>query len=206
MKKVAFAFLWLVLTLETVSAQVVVFLFLLFVAFLVNKAWCEKSSQEPKAVPVKTSEDYTISNGTHYDTSLDMVRTREHENAYENVAIQNADDKVTVIDVELNTRQHRNRYGKGDWDRTGFFTAFFSAGAVVFCVGYSGRAAAGPKIPPVEPAPLPVSPGGSARHGCPVTSGTGFPVIVNGGEIHGAESAEQSRKRESDEMITTCST
>ncbi|XP_061096877.1 PDZK1-interacting protein 1 [Conger conger] len=114
MKKVAFTFLWLLLALETVSAQevgaralpnwltgiiaVAVFLFLVFVAFLVNKAWCANASQEPKAVPVQTSEDHTMTNGTYLNTSLDMVRTSDHENAYENVAIQKSeDDKITAM-------------------------------------------------------------------------------------------------------------
>ncbi|KAG5850926.1 PDZK1-interacting protein 1 [Anguilla rostrata] len=113
MKKVAIAFFWLLLTVKTVSAQeaavralpnwltgiiaVVVFLFLVFVAFLVNRAWCENSREESKAVPVKTDEDYTMKNGTHYDTALDMVRTSEHENAYENMAIQNAEERITVM-------------------------------------------------------------------------------------------------------------
>ncbi|KAG9350822.1 hypothetical protein JZ751_024711 [Albula glossodonta] len=83
MREAATVCLWLLLTLETVSAQqavtrplpnwltgiiaVVVFLVLAFVAFLVNKVWCETS------------------------------RSSDHENAYENVIIQSSDDKVTVM-------------------------------------------------------------------------------------------------------------
>ncbi|KAJ8277509.1 hypothetical protein GJAV_G00075940 [Gymnothorax javanicus] len=112
MRKEAFALFWLLTAVEIVSAQdpvqrplpnwltgiiaVAVFLFLVFVAFLVNKAWCDDSSRESKAVPVRNNEDHTMTNGTHYDTSMDMVRTSEHENAYENVAIQN-EDRVTVM-------------------------------------------------------------------------------------------------------------
>ncbi|KAJ8395505.1 hypothetical protein AAFF_G00032390 [Aldrovandia affinis] len=113
MSKAAAGFLWVLFTLDTVSAQqgtstralpnwltgiiaVVVFLFLVFIAFLVNRAWCSKPSQESKAEWVKTS-DYPMANGTQYDTSLDAVRTSDHENAYENVAIKHTVDTVTVM-------------------------------------------------------------------------------------------------------------
>ncbi|XP_036410751.1 PDZK1-interacting protein 1 [Megalops cyprinoides] len=116
MRQAVAVFLWLLLTLGNVSAQdgsqgtatrtlpnwltgiiaVAVFLFLVFVAFLVNKAWCETPSRESKAEPVKTNE-YSMTNGTHYDTTLDMVRSNENENAYENVTIQDSDEKVTAM-------------------------------------------------------------------------------------------------------------
>lgn len=108
----AAALLWFLLMAETVSAQeavaralpnwltgiiaVAVFLFLVFVGFLVNKAWFG-DRQESKAVPVPSTEDYAMTNGKHYDTSLDMVRTADHEHAYANVVIQNTEDKITAM-------------------------------------------------------------------------------------------------------------
>ncbi|KAI1891913.1 hypothetical protein AGOR_G00148610 [Albula goreensis] len=95
MREAATVCLWLLLTLETVSAQqvtrplpnwltgiiaVVVFLVLAFVAFLVNKVWCETSSQESKTEPVKTNDPPTT-NGNHYEMTIDMVRSSDHENA-----------------------------------------------------------------------------------------------------------------------------
>ncbi|XP_062869410.1 PDZK1-interacting protein 1 [Trichomycterus rosablanca] len=60
---------------------VAVFLFLVFAGFLINKVWCEDSSQEKKS-EVKSSE-YTMTNGSN--ANLDAVRSDEHHEAYENI-------------------------------------------------------------------------------------------------------------------------
>ncbi|XP_072517205.1 PDZK1-interacting protein 1, partial [Salminus brasiliensis] len=69
---------------------VAVFLFLVFIAFLVNKAWCETPSQELKAEV--TSTEYTMTNGLNYSTNLDPVRSSDHHEAYENVIIHKTED------------------------------------------------------------------------------------------------------------------
>ncbi|XP_058257353.1 PDZK1-interacting protein 1 [Hemibagrus wyckioides] len=100
----------LLLTLEVVAAQaesvkralpnwltgiiaVAVFLFLVFIAFIVNKAWCKESSQEDK-VSVTTNE-YAMTNGSN--TNLDSVRSDEHYSAYENVIFHKPEETVTVM-------------------------------------------------------------------------------------------------------------
>lgn len=100
---------WLVLTLGLVAAQaekaeqalpnwltgiiaVAVFLFLVFVVFLVNKAWCETTS-EPEAVPT----EYAMTNGSTCETSLDAVRSSEDPKAYENAIVHQTDEKVTKM-------------------------------------------------------------------------------------------------------------
>ncbi|KAK3533129.1 hypothetical protein QTP70_008805 [Hemibagrus guttatus] len=72
---------------------VAVFLFLVFIAFVVNKAWCKDSSQEDKA-SVTTSE-YAMTNGSN--THLDSVRSDEHYNAYENGIFDKPEETVTVM-------------------------------------------------------------------------------------------------------------
>ncbi|KAK2906910.1 hypothetical protein QQF64_019197 [Cirrhinus molitorella] len=71
---------------------VCVFLFLIFAAFLVNKAWCEDAS---KAEAVHN--EYAMTNGSTHETSLDAVRSSDHPKAYENVIIHQTDEKVTVM-------------------------------------------------------------------------------------------------------------
>ncbi|XP_026861321.1 PDZK1-interacting protein 1 isoform X2 [Electrophorus electricus] len=102
---------WFLLTLGAVTAQaeiskqalpnwltgiiaVAVFLFLVFIAFLVNKAWCDDSSQEVK-VEV-TCNEYAMTNGANYETNLDSVSS-EHYEAYENVIVHKTDEKITVM-------------------------------------------------------------------------------------------------------------
>ncbi|MCJ8737690.1 hypothetical protein PDJAM_G00027040 [Pangasius djambal] len=72
---------------------VAVFLFLVFIAFLVNKAWCEDSSQEEN-VSV-TANEYAMTNGSN--TNLDSVRSDEHYDAYENVIFHKSEENVTAM-------------------------------------------------------------------------------------------------------------
>uniref|UniRef100_A0A9J7X9G4 T-cell acute lymphocytic leukemia 1 n=1 Tax=Cyprinus carpio carpio TaxID=630221 RepID=A0A9J7X9G4_CYPCA len=71
---------------------VAVFLFLVFIVFLVNKAWCETPS-EPEAVPT----EYAMTNGSTCETSLDAVRSSEDPKAYENAIVHQTDEKVTKM-------------------------------------------------------------------------------------------------------------
>ncbi|XP_036802090.1 PDZK1-interacting protein 1 [Oncorhynchus mykiss] len=106
--------IWLMLTLGVVTAQidkveralpqwltgiiaVAVFLFLIFVAFLVNKAWCQDSRPDTKECECGKTPGYANTNGDSYDTSLDMFRSRDHEGAYENMDLEGIEDKVTVM-------------------------------------------------------------------------------------------------------------
>ncbi|XP_065101431.2 PDZK1-interacting protein 1 [Paramisgurnus dabryanus] len=102
---------WLFLTFGPVAAQadkveqalpnwltgiiaVAVFLFLVFIAFLVNKAWFETPSK-PEAV---NSNEYAMTNGSStYETVLEVVRSSEDPNAYENVTVHQTEEKVTVM-------------------------------------------------------------------------------------------------------------
>ncbi|XP_022525346.2 PDZK1-interacting protein 1 [Astyanax mexicanus] len=110
MGKSVVVLLWLLVILETASAQaekaeralpnwltgiiaVAVFLFLVFIAFLVNKAWCETRSDSQEVKTEVTSNEYSMSNGTN----LDSVRSSEHHEAYENVIIHKTEEKVTVM-------------------------------------------------------------------------------------------------------------
>ncbi|XP_042605164.1 PDZK1-interacting protein 1 [Cyprinus carpio] len=97
---------WLLLTLGLVAAQaekaeqvlpnwltgiiaVGVFFFLIFVTFLVNKAWCETPSK-PEAVPI----EYAM---TNVSTRLDAVRSIDDPNAYENAIVHQTDEKATEM-------------------------------------------------------------------------------------------------------------
>ncbi|XP_030647811.1 PDZK1-interacting protein 1 [Chanos chanos] len=113
MGKSIITFYWLLLTLGSVTAQAVRaeralpqwlvgiiavsgFLFLIFVAFLVNKAWCEKPKgqrEEDTVIP----NNYATANGSAYETSLNMDKGNDQLSAYENVDIHTADDKVTAM-------------------------------------------------------------------------------------------------------------
>uniref|UniRef100_A0A4W6DQ80 PDZK1 interacting protein 1 n=1 Tax=Lates calcarifer TaxID=8187 RepID=A0A4W6DQ80_LATCA len=74
------------------------FLFLTFVGFLVKKAWCEESSRGMTIVESTVREnEFAMTNGNTYETTLDMVRSTEDTNAYENLAIDGTDDKVTAM-------------------------------------------------------------------------------------------------------------
>ncbi|KAK2835074.1 hypothetical protein Q5P01_015558 [Channa striata] len=74
------------------------FLFLTFVGFLVKKAWCEESSRSRggKIEDSGTNTDFVISNGNPYETGLDMVRSKEDNDAYD-VVSDNLVDKVTAM-------------------------------------------------------------------------------------------------------------
>ncbi|CAM4656988.1 unnamed protein product [Leuciscus chuanchicus] len=101
---------WLLLTLGLAAAQaekaeqtlpnwltgiiaVAVFLFLIFIAFLVNKAWCETPSKSEAVVP----NEYAMTNGSTYETSLDAVRSSDAPNVYESVIVHQTDEKVTAM-------------------------------------------------------------------------------------------------------------
>ncbi|XP_035863542.1 PDZK1-interacting protein 1 isoform X2 [Sander lucioperca] len=70
------------------------FLFLTFVVLLVQKAWCEEPITRKSAVESVRRDDV---DGNAYETSLDMVRSKEDENAYENLAMDGPEDKVTSM-------------------------------------------------------------------------------------------------------------
>ncbi|KAL7855205.1 hypothetical protein SRHO_G00173950 [Serrasalmus rhombeus] len=111
MSNVVTELLWLLLTLGAVSAQgeaaqralpnwltgivaVAVFLFLVFVAFLVNKAWCETPSTSQELKREVTSNEYSMTNGTN----LDSVRSSEHYEAYDNVIVHKTEtEKITAM-------------------------------------------------------------------------------------------------------------
>ncbi|RXM29215.1 PDZK1-interacting protein 1 [Acipenser ruthenus] len=83
---------------------VVVFLFLVFIAFLVNKVWCEERSRSKHVLLLSSEEadpqhvkvhDYVLTNGSNSELVLDAVRSKEHEGAYENVGMDQ-ECKVTT--------------------------------------------------------------------------------------------------------------
>ncbi|KAL7396664.1 hypothetical protein ABVT39_009600 [Epinephelus coioides] len=76
---------------------VVAFLFLTFVGFLVKKAWCEESSRRKTTVESVGENEVVMTNGNTYETSLDMVRSKEDLNAYDNLVINDTEVKVTVM-------------------------------------------------------------------------------------------------------------
>ncbi|KAK7136957.1 hypothetical protein R3I93_017129 [Phoxinus phoxinus] len=102
---------WLLLTLGLAAAQtekaaqtlpnwltgiiaVAVFLFLIFISFLVNKAWCETPSKSEAVIP----NEYTMTNGSStHETSLDAVRSSDEPNTYESVIVHQTDEKVTAM-------------------------------------------------------------------------------------------------------------
>ncbi|XP_063056191.1 PDZK1-interacting protein 1 [Engraulis encrasicolus] len=73
---------------------VAVFLFLVFVAFIVNKAWC--TERRPDNEMAETSTDYGMTNGCTYDTVINVARTDEDENVYMNTT-EGAEEKVTAM-------------------------------------------------------------------------------------------------------------
>ncbi|XP_033996814.1 PDZK1-interacting protein 1 isoform X1 [Trematomus bernacchii] len=85
------------------------FLFLSFVGILVKKAWCEEPRSEKsfrslveltrKKSTVKSvrENDYVMTEENAYETSLDMVRSKEERNAYDNVVMDSTDDKLTAM-------------------------------------------------------------------------------------------------------------
>lgn len=73
------------------------FLFLTFVAFLVKKAWCRETDRVRTSADTARENDYVITNGNTYDTTVDMVRSKDDMNAYDNLVMDNADEKVTSM-------------------------------------------------------------------------------------------------------------
>ncbi|XP_039667434.1 macrophage mannose receptor 1-like [Perca fluviatilis] len=70
------------------------FLFLIFVVFLMKKAWCEEPITKKSAVESVRQDDV---DGNVYETSLDMVRSKDDENVYENLPMDGPEDKVTSM-------------------------------------------------------------------------------------------------------------
>ncbi|TRY85581.1 hypothetical protein DNTS_010162 [Danionella cerebrum] len=110
MDKPVTVLLWVVLMLGFAAAQtesaeqafpnwltgliaVAVFLFLVFVTFLVNKAWCNNSSDQEGVAP----NEYAMTNGSTHESSLNALRSSDDPNPYENVIIHQTDEKVTVM-------------------------------------------------------------------------------------------------------------
>ncbi|NP_001007761.1 PDZK1-interacting protein 1 precursor [Danio rerio] len=111
MGKPVSVFYWFLLTLGLVAAQaetagralpnwltgiiaVAVFLFLVFISFLVNKAWCNNPSQPEAVIP----NAYAMTNGSSiHETSLDAVRSGDGPNMYENVIVHQTEEKVTAM-------------------------------------------------------------------------------------------------------------
>ncbi|XP_051977275.1 PDZK1-interacting protein 1-like [Xyrauchen texanus] len=102
---------WLLLTIGQVAAQadkvenafpnwltgiiaVAVFLFLLFVTFLVNKAWCATQSKPEAVMP----NEYTMTNGSPtYENMLAAVRRSECTQVSENIIVHQTDENITVM-------------------------------------------------------------------------------------------------------------
>ncbi|XP_041792122.1 PDZK1-interacting protein 1 [Chelmon rostratus] len=74
-----------------------VFLFLAFVTFLVNKAWCGRSSRSSTVEEPERENELVMTNGNTYSTTLDVVRSKEDMNAYDNLVIDSTDDRVTPM-------------------------------------------------------------------------------------------------------------
>ncbi|KAG7217547.1 hypothetical protein INR49_021383 [Caranx melampygus] len=73
------------------------FLFLTFAGFLVKKAWCERSSRGEASVESQRENEFAMTNGNAYETRLEMVRSKEATNAYDNLVIDTTDDRVTSM-------------------------------------------------------------------------------------------------------------
>ncbi|XP_026178911.1 PDZK1-interacting protein 1 isoform X2 [Mastacembelus armatus] len=76
---------------------VVAFLFLTFVSFLVKKAWCDESSGGRSAAKAEGVNECATSNENSYEISLDMVRSKDNGNVYDNPAIDTTDEKLTAM-------------------------------------------------------------------------------------------------------------
>lgn len=76
---------------------VAAFLFLTFVGFLVKKAWCEKPSRRKTTVELVKENESVVTNENTYETSLDMVRSKDDTNTYDNLVIDYTNDKVTAM-------------------------------------------------------------------------------------------------------------
>ncbi|XP_077964137.1 uncharacterized protein LOC120823711 isoform X2 [Gasterosteus aculeatus] len=91
------------------------FLFLAFVGFLVKKAWCEEPRREEVTVELVGEDEFVNKNiyesspGTvrvktvvgetenTYESTLDMVRSKDDMNAYDNLVMDGTEDKVTSM-------------------------------------------------------------------------------------------------------------
>ncbi|XP_054452684.1 PDZK1-interacting protein 1 isoform X2 [Anoplopoma fimbria] len=71
------------------------FLFLIFVIFLVKKAWFEEPKRKKTSVESVIENEYV--DGNTYETELDMVRSKKDMNTYDNMVIDATDDKATVM-------------------------------------------------------------------------------------------------------------
>ncbi|KAM6939369.1 PDZK1-interacting protein 1 isoform 1-T2 [Lycodopsis pacificus] len=71
------------------------FLFLAFVGVLVKKAWCEEPSRKKTSVELVGDNEFV--NENTYETSLDMVRSKEDNNTYDNLVINGTEEKVTAM-------------------------------------------------------------------------------------------------------------
>ncbi|XP_037324478.2 PDZK1-interacting protein 1 isoform X2 [Pungitius pungitius] len=94
------------------------FLFLAFVGFVVKKAWCEEPRRKkvtmelvrenesvnkniyessPGMVRVNTVVEVVGETENTYESTLDMVRSKDNRNAYDNLVIDDTEDKVTSM-------------------------------------------------------------------------------------------------------------
>ncbi|KAK5930106.1 hypothetical protein CgunFtcFv8_026370 [Champsocephalus gunnari] len=72
------------------------FLFLSFVGFLVKKAWCEEPRKKSTVKSLREN-DYVMTEENAYETSLDIVRSKEDRNAYDNVVMDSTEDTLTAM-------------------------------------------------------------------------------------------------------------
>ncbi|XP_028258997.1 small integral membrane protein 24 [Parambassis ranga] len=88
------------------------FLFLAFVSFLVKKAWCEQSSRRRSSVEVavsttnqmdldpirrKNSKESARDMSNTYETSVDVLWSKDNMSAYSNLAADTAEDRATAM-------------------------------------------------------------------------------------------------------------
>ncbi|XP_008336089.1 PDZK1-interacting protein 1 [Cynoglossus semilaevis] len=72
------------------------FLFLSVVGLLVKKAWCEEPKRVSSSLGSERENAPVVTNNI-CDTSLNMVRSKEDQNAFNNLAMDNTFDKVTSM-------------------------------------------------------------------------------------------------------------
>ncbi|XP_037324476.2 PDZK1-interacting protein 1 isoform X1 [Pungitius pungitius] len=95
------------------------FLFLAFVGFVVKKAWCEEPRSRKKVTMELVRENESVNKNIYesspgmvrvntvvevvgetentYESTLDMVRSKDNRNAYDNLVIDDTEDKVTSM-------------------------------------------------------------------------------------------------------------
>ncbi|XP_068563271.1 PDZK1-interacting protein 1 [Cebidichthys violaceus] len=71
------------------------FLFLTFVGVLVKKAWCEEPSRKKTSEELVGENDFV--NESTYDTSLDMIRSKEDMNTYDTLVTNGTEEKATAM-------------------------------------------------------------------------------------------------------------